>query len=290
MKFYIQHQESYSRGELLLRTLFGWLYILLPHLFLLMFMSIWSSILTFISFWAILFTGRYPQSFFEFQVGLVKWSTRVNARMYNLSDGYPAFGINSSDEYTDFQMAYPESLSRGLAIVKLLFGAIYVGIPHGFILIFRILWTQILVFISWWVILFTGTQPKSWHEFNVGTLRWSARVNLYLSFMTDDYPPFSGREDDDPSTSSTEEIEPSPDDAGGSADSDAGALEEEGSDTEEEESGSEEEESGAEEEESGTEEEESGAEEEESGTEEEESGTKKKESDSEEEEESGSKE
>jgi len=238
MKFYIKHQESYSRGELLLRSFFGWLYIVLPHVFLLMFMSIWSSILTFISFWAILFTGRYPQSFFEFQVGLIKWNIRVNARLYNLSDGYPAFGINSSDQYTDFQMAYPESLSRGLAIVKLLFGVIYVGIPHLFILTFRSLWTQILVFISWWVILFTGSQPQSWHAFNVGTLRWSTRVNLYLSFMTDEYPPFSGREDNDTPVSSKEEIEPSPDDSIGSADSDAGASEEEGSGSEEEESGS----------------------------------------------------
>lgn len=257
MKFYIKHQESYSRGELLLRTLFGWLYILLPHAFLLMFIGIWSLILTFISFWVILFTGRYPQSFFEFQVGLIKWNIRVNARMYNLSDGYPAFGINSSDEYTDFQMAYPESLSRGLAIVKLLFGVIYVGIPHGFILIFRVLWTQILVFISWWVILFTGSQPKSWHQFNVGTLRWSTRVNLYLSYMTDEYPPFSGREDDDQDKqiSSDTPVEPGPDDSTGSADPDTGASKEESAS--EEESGSEEE--GGSEEESGSEEEKEGS-------------------------------
>ena len=261
MRFYIKHQESYSRGELLLRSFFGFFYIILPHAFVLMFVGIWSAILTFISFWVILFTGRYPQSFFEFQVGLIKWNIRVNARMYNLSDGYPAFGINSSDEYTDFQMAYPESLSRGLAIVKLLFGVIYVGIPHGFILVFRSLWTQILVFISWWVILFTGSQPQSWHEFNVGTLRWSTRVNLYLSFMTDDYPPFSGREDDDQdeTTGSEAEIEPSPDDPTGSADSDADASEEEGSGSEEEESGSEEEGSDSEEEEPGSEEEEPGS-------------------------------
>jgi hypothetical protein len=33
------------------------------------------------------------------------------------------------------------------------------------------------------------------HEFNVGTLRWAFRVNLYMTFMTDRYPPFSGRPD-----------------------------------------------------------------------------------------------
>ena len=203
MKFTINYQESYSRGELLLRTFFGVFYIMLPHLFLLLFVSIWSAILTFISFWVILFTGRYPQSFYEFQVNLIRWNIRVNARLYNLSDGYPSFGINGTDEYTDVQIPYPENLSRGLQILKLLFGVIYVGIPHGFVLLFRSLWTQILAFLAWWVVLFTGKYPQSWHEFNVGTLRWSTRVNLYLSYMIDDYPPFSGREDDNSSAAET---------------------------------------------------------------------------------------
>ena len=40
MKLTIEHQESYSRGELLLRTFFGWLYIVIPHLFILLFVSL----------------------------------------------------------------------------------------------------------------------------------------------------------------------------------------------------------------------------------------------------------
>ena len=197
MRFEIKYQESFSRLELILRTLFGGLYIVLPHAFLLFFVSLWGAILTFISFWSILFTGRYPESFFEFQVGLIRWSTRVNARMWNLADDYPAFGINATDDHVDIQIKYPERLSQGLAIIKLLFGPLYVGIPHGFILIFRILWTYILVFLAFWAVLFTGNFPKSWHEFIVGTLRWNTRVNLYLGYMTDDYPPFSGRPDPD---------------------------------------------------------------------------------------------
>ncbi|EAY30425.1 hypothetical protein [Microscilla marina] len=34
MKLYVQHQQEYSRGELLLRTFFGWLYIGIPYFFL----------------------------------------------------------------------------------------------------------------------------------------------------------------------------------------------------------------------------------------------------------------
>ncbi|MGB0392197.1 MAG: hypothetical protein ACPGD5_11555, partial [Salibacteraceae bacterium] len=82
MKLTITHQETYSRGELLLRSFFGIFYIILPHIFLLLFIQLWGSILQFISFWVILFTGRYPQSYFEFQVKALRWNLRVNARVY----------------------------------------------------------------------------------------------------------------------------------------------------------------------------------------------------------------
>ncbi len=194
MTLTIQHQDSYSRGELLLRTLFGWLYIAIPHGFVLFFMSIWSSILTFIAFWAILFTGKYPQSFFEFQVGLIRWNIRLSAVTMNLIDGYPAFGISSTDEKVNLQIENPESLSRGLLLLKILLGWLYVALPHGFVLMFRMLATFVLMFLAWWVVLIAGTYPQSWHNFNVGTIRWSTRLNLYLQLMSDDYPPFSGKE------------------------------------------------------------------------------------------------
>jgi hypothetical protein len=194
MKITIIHQESYSRLELLLRTLFGWLYIAIPHGFLLFFVSIWSAILTFVAFWVVLFTGRYPQSMFEFQVGLTRWNIRLSACMYNLADGYPAFGVNAVSENANLDMPYPESLSRGLLLLRILFGWIYVLIPHGFMLFFRSIATGVIIFLAWWVVLFTGKYPLSFHEFVTGLIRWNTRVNLYLSFMTDDYPPFTGKE------------------------------------------------------------------------------------------------
>ena len=194
MKLTVKHQETYSRGELILRTLFGGIYIVLTHMFLLFFVQIWAGILIFISWFSILFTGRFPQSFFEFLVGVYRWSLRVNARMYNLSDGYPAFGVDATDEFTSLEVEYPETLSRGHLLLKTFFGGLYCALPHGFILVFRILWGLILWFLAFWVVLFTGSYPAGWHEFNVGTIRWATRVNLYLYFMTDDYPPFSAKE------------------------------------------------------------------------------------------------
>jgi hypothetical protein len=191
MTYSIKYAESLSRGELLLRTFFGVFYIVIPHLFCLLFVGLWGAILSFIAWWIILFTGRYPESFFEFQVGLIRWQTRLNARRLNLADGYPAFGINATDDATQVDIPYPEKLSRGLLLVKTFFGFIYVIIPHGFVLLFLSIGVLFALFIGWWAILFTGQLPRGIHDFVVGTQRWALRVNLYMGNMTDVYPPFS---------------------------------------------------------------------------------------------------
>lgn len=193
MKLSITHQESYSRSELLLRGIFGVLYIVLPHIFLLFFFSLWGTILSLVAFIAIIFTGRYPESMFEYQVNLLRWNLRLTARTSNLADDYPAFGLDGTDKHTSLEVPYPERISRGLTIVRLLFGAFYVILPHGFILYFRILWGAILSIYAFISVLFTAKFPKGAHDFLVGTIRWQYRVSLYMGNMTDTYPPFSSK-------------------------------------------------------------------------------------------------
>lgn len=191
--FDIVHQDSYSRGQLLLRTFFGFFYIMIPHAFLLWFMTIASLFLGFIAWWAVLFTAKYPKSFFDFQLGLLKWSTRVSARMLNLVDGYPSFGLSGIDDRTSVHVAYPETLNRGTLLLRAFFGFIYVYIPHGICLLFRFIGLYFVVLIAWWAILIVGKYPKVMHNYVVGTFRWIMRLNIYMKFMTDKYPPFSGK-------------------------------------------------------------------------------------------------
>lgn len=194
MKLTVLHQEQYSRGELLLRILFGWLYILIPHGFIAFFVGIWAMFLQFVVFWVILFTGRYPESMFDFQMGFLRWSLRLSARVYNLADGYPAFGIKSADENTDLELPYPVKVSRSLTLLRLFFGFFYVLIPHGLILSFRAVFVGVLVFLAWWIVLFTAKYPVYIFDWVSGQLRWQYRVISYMTCMTDTYPPFSGDE------------------------------------------------------------------------------------------------
>ncbi|GAB5539735.1 MAG: hypothetical protein Salg2KO_18380 [Salibacteraceae bacterium] len=209
MTFDIQRQESYSRGELLLRTFFGLFYILLPHAIVLIFVGIASSILNFLSFWIILFTGRYPESWFEFQVKYMRWNIRLNASLFNLVDGYPKFGLDAQHPGVTFDVAYPEQISKGSVLLRFFFGWLYVGLPHGLILGLLAYAALIVNFIAWWAVLFTGSYPKSMFDFQVKYFRWSQRVSCYLAYMTQEYPPFSGSPDPDYDNTNVADAQPS---------------------------------------------------------------------------------
>lgn len=191
LTFEIKHQEQYSRGELLLRSFFGWLYMVIPHYFLLLFYSLWHALLSIAAWFVILFTGKTPDWFYTTTLNLMRWSTRLTARMFNLSDGYPSFGPNGTDEATtvDFPLIH---IGRGQLIIRTLFGVIMM-IPHVFCLYFRMIGLIFVNLISWFAVLFTGKMPVGMHEFTVRTLRWGMRLSLYINFLSEGYPPFNGK-------------------------------------------------------------------------------------------------
>lgn len=190
----VKYQEKYSRGELLLRTFFGWLYIGIPHGLALLFLGLILNFMALFAFFIILFTGRTPEWYYNWAVKIQRWTLRVNARTSNLADGYPAFGMDASDDKTTFELPFWQ-ISRGQLLLRAFLGLFYVGIPHLFVLYFRMIGTAFLMFAAFFVVLFTGKYPENWHRFNTGTLRWAVRINLYLSWLYRDYPPFAGRPD-----------------------------------------------------------------------------------------------
>ena len=192
MNFKINHPESLSRGILLLKTFLGWLYIGIPHGIILGLMEVGVGVVTFIAWWAILFTGKYPEGMYNFVEGYYRWALRVGAYMGLLTDDMPPYSMDPKETSpVTFKLTYPESLSRGKVILKVLLGWLYVGIPHGIVLGLYGILVSIISFIAWWAILFTGKYPKGMFELVEGYIRWSLRVMLYLGLMTDEYPPFS---------------------------------------------------------------------------------------------------
>jgi hypothetical protein len=66
----------------------------IPHLIVLVFLSIGAIVAVVISWFAILFTGRYPRGLFDFVLGVLRWGNRVVAYAFLLvTDEYPPFRL-----------------------------------------------------------------------------------------------------------------------------------------------------------------------------------------------------
>ena len=75
--------------------LIKWL-LVIPHYFVLFFLSIASFFALIIAWFAILVTGRYPRGLFNFNVGVSRWWLRVRAYAFLLvTDQYPPFSLGS---------------------------------------------------------------------------------------------------------------------------------------------------------------------------------------------------
>jgi len=76
---------------LLLKLFFGFIYVGIPHYFCLIFRMYATFFLTTLAFWTILFTGNYPENWFNFNVGTTRWGQRVSLYLGNMTDEYPPF-------------------------------------------------------------------------------------------------------------------------------------------------------------------------------------------------------
>ena len=179
--FDVEYPDRLSR----LLIFFKWL-LVIPHFIVLYVLGLVTGLLTFIAWFAILFTGRYPRGMFNFVVGYYRWTYNISAYVYLLRDEYPPFSLESGGYPVTFEVQYPERLSRLLIFVKWL-----LVIPNVIVLYFVMIVWMVTTFIAWFAILFSGRYPKGLFDFSAGTLRWMARVNAYVLLLRDEYPPFS---------------------------------------------------------------------------------------------------
>ena len=135
----------------------------------------------------LVFRQKYPRWWFDWNIALTRFSTRVEAYLALLRDEYPS---TDEEQAVHLEVPYPDAktdLNRWLPLVKWL-----LAIPHYIVLFFMGIAAFFVVIVAWFAILFTGRYPRGLFDFVVGVMRWSLRVSAYAFLLTtDQYPPFS---------------------------------------------------------------------------------------------------
>ena len=133
----------------------------------------------------ILFRQKYPRWWFDWNLNLMRFSSRVTAYLALLDDHYPS---TDEEQAVHLDFPYPDvsQMNRWLPLVKWL-----LAVPHYVVLLFLAIAAVVVVIVAWFAILFTGRYPRSLFDFVVGVLRWGNRVTGYaFVLVTDQYPPF----------------------------------------------------------------------------------------------------
>ncbi len=134
----------------------------------------------------IVFRQKYPRWWFDWNLELQRFSSRVGAYLALMDDRYPS---TDDQQSVHLDYAYPDAtrdLNRWLPMVKWI-----LAIPHVIILVALNVAAVVAVVLAWFAILFTGRYPRGLFGFVEGVFRWNNRVIGYaLTLVTDTYPPF----------------------------------------------------------------------------------------------------
>jgi hypothetical protein len=217
-------------------TLSRWLWLvkwalLLPHYLVLAVLWVGFIVLTLLAYLAVLFTGRYPAAIRAYNLGVMRWSWRVNYYGYQAlgTDRYPPFTLADVPDYpARLRLTETSPPPRWLPLVAWL-----LAVPHLVLLAAlsgAATWTidtgdtttsaplglvTVGILIAGLSLLFTARYPRGLYDLLVGVARWNLRVLAYLALLTPGYPPFrldqgDTEPDDDPTGPSRAEAPAGP--------------------------------------------------------------------------------
>ena len=170
-----------------LTTFFRYL-IAIPWLIVVALYGIAAYLAAVVAWFAIVFTGRYPEGLYNFTGQFVRLYTRVTGFMSLATDEFPPFHGNVDDAYpVRVSIPPPKSeydrLKTGLRLI--------VGIPVLLLDYVQAIVSSVISLIGWFAILFTGRLSEGLFNPLRSALAYQTRAGTYFLLMTEDWPPFS---------------------------------------------------------------------------------------------------
>jgi hypothetical protein len=179
--------DAVLEGRNRLTTFFRYI-VAIPWLIVIGLYGIVAEICAVIAWFAIVFTGRYPEGLYNFNAGFVRAAARVNGFTYLLNDEWPPFGGEEAPQYP-IRVGVPEPLGaydRLKTGLRLIF-----GIPVYLLAIVQSLILGVCHIIAWFAILFTGKLPEGLFNPMRSASAYLTRAGAYFLLITEDWPPFS---------------------------------------------------------------------------------------------------
>jgi hypothetical protein len=178
--FSVDYEEERSR-----LTTFFRIFTALPHYLFLMLYGIAAFFAVIGAWFALVFTARYPQGIYSFLEGYSRYAARVYAYMYLATDKFPPFNGDPADPYAaHFALGPPlDQYSRW----KAFFRGILI-LPFAFVAYFFQLIYEVAAIVAWFVIVFTGRQPKGLQDALTFGLSYVVRLLPYYMLLTEAWP------------------------------------------------------------------------------------------------------
>jgi len=134
----------------------------------------------------IVFRQKYPRWWFDWNLELQRFISRVLVYLALMDDNYP-----STDQHQSVHLDYPypdveTDLNRWLPLIKW-----FLAIPHYILLFFLDIFTVLVVVAAWFAVVLSGRYPQDLFQFVEGVARWHNHVIAYaFTLVTDEYPRF----------------------------------------------------------------------------------------------------
>jgi hypothetical protein len=173
------------------RPFVQWL-LAIPHLMIAWALRSLRHVLTLISLFTVLFAKRIPRPVFDAIVMTYRYEWRAMSYGLFMHEDYPPFDFDLScdddgmEPHTSLRLTYPEHLERWKPLYKW-----FLAIPQYVVLAALCLAACVGIVVGSFAVLVTGEYPEGIRDFLVNAYRYALRVEAYVGFLTDRYPPFS---------------------------------------------------------------------------------------------------